>query len=113
MTPQDDYSLATGAASLSTASRGSVAPNAPRKAMLKPPQYACDESQMTDDIEDTFQEAPITPATSKVAPAGYHQPALQLAHASAKRTEQGTGGRAGKEVCANPENMYSYLVHLL
>jgi hypothetical protein len=107
MTPQEDHSLATGAASVSTTSRCSVPPNAPRKVVVKPPQYACDGSQMTDDIEDTFQDATTSPAVSKLVSAGYHQPALQLVHgkanvsSAAKRNDQQPAAvRSGKEVSA-------------
>lgn len=79
MTPQDSPGNSCAETSVSTASRLAHAPPAPRKsAAAKPPAAPAEE--MTDDIEDTYQEPAAVTAARTVTPAttALRQPALQL-----------------------------------
>lgn len=77
----------------STAAHSLMAPSAPRKSAAKP-TFQQDTSQLTEDIEDSFQDDISTPAGNKAPLAAYHQQPLQLKRGGGGGDEQGVMGGA-------------------
>ena len=71
-----------------TGTKSLVTPNAPRKSTAKAPLRPA--SQMSDDIEDSYQDGTASPVHSKAVPP-YQQPALKL--------KRGRDGQDPAQVC--------------